>query len=95
MTKQELIEKLKELDLEYMSCATRDASMIMRGLQIAIELAEQLDEPRECKIITCAYDTSPIATKHYRCDLCNGDMKKQVGWNFCPNCGAKIKRGAE
>jgi len=56
-----------------------------------ITLAEQLDEPKEC-----FYE---IVTKNKKCVECSncGDKKhietiRLNKFNFCPNCGAKIKR---
>lgn len=100
MIKQELIEEFyvrkKDLETE-MKSVNRDFERyysVLGAIAELIELAEQLDEPKEC-----------ILDKKYNliCMNCNQDYSDYQydamdhcfladKANYCPNCGAKIKR---
>ena len=34
--------------------------------------------------------TNSIFTWHLECSVCNADYNTTVGYNYCPNCGAKM-----
>lgn len=94
MNKQEFIKKIQELreDGEH-------------DLRTVIYFAEQLDEPsrEECDYFTAPYNYGESTDIDYNiCNICNyheqynDKVKSNFDiWNYCPNCGAKIKRGEE
>lgn len=94
MNKQELIKKLKD----WQSTAKEDKQgAVYMSMQIAIKLAEQLDEPsrEECEIIETERNDYVSDFKCSKCKVCF-DLFRWVyapntRVNYCPNCGAKIK----
>jgi len=99
MNKQELIKKLKD----WQSTAKEDKQgAVYMSMQIAIKLAEQLDEPsrEECDYFTAPYNYGESTDIDYNiCNICgyhekcDDKFKSNFDvWNYCPNCGSKIKR---
>jgi hypothetical protein len=82
MTKQELKDLIKDLD----------TVTIFGKLNVELEelsnLIEQLDEPKEC-------EWKPDGSNGCFCSKCSYCLirtYKTDNFNYCPNCGAKIKK---
>lgn len=102
MNKQELIEKLKELEekftLKNQSYLCLDRTTIVSrnaAYNKAVELAQQLDEPSErveCEFVFRANDSTNCFCNScgFRDKVLNHNKKNKP--KFCQDCGAKIKR---
>lgn len=91
MNKQELIERLekasnvKNWNYEDLSTELLDITYELRNV------FEQLDEPsrEECEILRTPQDNTMTCSK---CDFHGiGEIIRKY-CNYCPNCGAKIKK---
>jgi DNA-directed RNA polymerase subunit RPC12/RpoP len=88
MTKEELYNKWQEELSKPIQFGKDEAAKIL------YEVLNELDESQECYILE--------TENHIKCSNCNNhfDLFKWVNSqfidhkvNYCPNCGAKIKRG--
>ena len=68
--------------------------MTIEELEKAYEELQLVDEPKECYLnpVEKLNPEHAFDSKDYYCSLCNYNIKFPR-YNFCPNCGAKIKRG--
>lgn len=98
MDKKELIDIIKK-ELEKDS-ADNGYIDYYGGVSWVLELAEQLDEPKECELKKMK-DSSIWAGKdnyfEWDCTACDdliitSGKNDTKNWNYCPNCGAKINR---
>ena len=39
--------------------------------------------------------TNSIFTWHLECSVCGADYNTPVGYNYCPNCGARMQGGSD
>jgi hypothetical protein len=80
MNKKELLEAIKELyEVQYESKAQDEQ---------ALKLIKKLDEPKECNLL---YANDEYSNGEVFCGICLHEIKYY--FNYCDNCGAKIKKG--
>jgi DNA-directed RNA polymerase subunit RPC12/RpoP len=102
MNKQELIEKIKNMH-EVDAKNEYEYGEPYYSRDDYLKVIEQLDEPsRECEIVledneNGIYKGNP--KEYYKCSQCDDcfpvdktDIDYMSFINYCPNCGAKIKR---
>jgi transcription initiation factor IIE alpha subunit len=87
MTKKELISIL-ESSKDKNPILDVPAAVNNQVLDHAIYLAKELDEPKEC-------EWKENESNGYFCSNCHYDLMRTHAtdnFNYCPNCGAKIKK---
>jgi len=94
MTKQELYDKWHR----FLANANDATDITTNFARCLYDVLNNLDEPRECKVVwkdanTGHEDDDDEGAFCSLCD-CYFGLNSYGGFNFCPNCGAQIKRGA-
>lgn len=93
MTREEAVEVLKE---RYLTCVgiglDNHANRVNEAIDMAIEALSADAVQAEWQKV----EEQPYFRKHYDTVCCSVCRKKgNRKWNFCPNCGARMKGGAE
>ena len=102
MTKQELIKKFEVMKRGPHYDSQSETEGYQNALSMAIAFASELDESKECVFIET---NESDFDEWFECSRCKRRCKEPSSWlkqnaavdegedfNFCPNCGAKIKR---
>jgi hypothetical protein len=110
MTKQELLVKLNErkelaegqrdFSDDYQLSTSGFGEVV--GVECAIELVRQLDEPpseqtEPCEVCNPQDDIFTVAINYEFWSICDGDneaISNSDGWRpaiYCPNCGRKLE----
>ena len=83
------VDGVEYVDAEKLKAANGELRAEVNGLEKRIA---ELEAGRTCRLFrrACYGTVNGVLLALYECSECGEPIEPKDGWNYCPNCGAKV-----